>query len=278
MRQMDLSPHFHEGAGFVNISIQWVLVAWGSATVLMLLVWGMYRMTQRNAVLADVGFCIGFALIVLVYGWLATGNPYKRSVVSAMGAVYALRLAAYLYWTRVRGATEDRRYQSLRERWGSRAEGLLFVYFVGQAPAMVVMSFPLLVLMENANVQWNAWEVSGVAVWMMGIIGEAMADRQLVRFRGNPANAERVCQDGLWRYSRHPNYFFEGVLWCGYVLMGVGVPYGWVTLIGPVLMIGSLVKLTGIPLAEAQALRSRGEVYREYQRTTSAFFPWFPRK
>ena len=260
------------------LNIQWILVAWVGATALMLLVWGIYRVRQPNAVLADVGFCIGFALIVLGYGWLANGDPYKRSVVTAMGTVYAFRLAGYLYWTRVRGTTEDRRYQSLRERWGHRAEGFLFVYFMAQAIAMVVMSFPLLVLMENANARWNAWEFSGVAVWMIGVVGEAWADRQLVRFRRDPANAGRVCQEGLWRYSRHPNYFFEGVLWCGYVLMGVGVPSGWITLIGPVLMIVSLLKVTGIPLAEAQALQSREREYREYQRTTSPFFPWFPRK
>ena len=137
---------------------------------------------------------------------------------------------------------------------------------------------PLLVLMGNVNSQWSAWEILGVAVWMIGISGEGMADRQLMRFRRDPSNAGKVCRDGLWRYSRHPNYFFEGVLWCGYVLMGVGVPNGWITLVGPVLMIGSLLKVTGIPLAEAQALHSRGDAYREYQRTTSVFIPWFPKQ
>lgn len=275
---MVFQPSTSEGGGLVVMSLQWLLVVWGSATVLMLVVWGIYHQKQQNAVLADVGFCLGFALIVLGSGWLATGDPYKRSVVSAMGAVYGFRLAGHLYWARVRTMTEDRRYQTLRARWGHRAERWLFLYFIGQAPAIVVMSLPLLVLMGNANPQWSAWEILGVAVWMIGISGEGMADRQLMRFRRDPSNAGKVCRDGLWKYSRHPNYFFEGVLWCGYVLMGVGVPNGWITLVGPVLMIGSLLKVTGIPLAEAQALHSRGDAYREYQRTTSVFIPWFPKQ
>lgn len=275
---MQIQVPTNEGAELVGINVQWLLVAWGSVTTLMLVVWGFYYSYSRNAVWADVGFCLCFGILVVVYGSLTIGDPYKRSVVSAMGAVYALRLAGYLYWTRVKGAPEDRRYQALRERWGSRAERWLFGYFIGQAPAMIVMSLPLFVLMDNAKAEWNGWEISGMAVWMIALSGEAMADRQLGRFRRDPANAGRVCRDGWWRYSRHPNYFFEGVLWCGYVLMGVGVPNGWITLVGPFLMIGSLLKVTGIPLAEAQAIHSRGDAYREYQRTTSALIPWFPKR
>ncbi len=260
------------------MSVQWVLFAWGSTSFLMVVVWGIYRVWQRNAVLADVGFCLGFTLIALGSGWLVNGDPHKKLVVSTMGTVYAFRLGSYLYWTRVRGTTEDRRYQALRERWGSRAERFLFMYFMGQSPAMVVMFLPLLVLMGNNNPQWNVWEFSGVMVWMIGVGGEAIADRQLMRFRREPENAGKVCRDGFWKYSRHPNYFFEGVLWFGYVLMAVGVPNGWVTLVGPLLMIGSLLKVTGIPLTEAQAVQSRGDAYREYQRTTNTFIPWFPKQ
>ena len=260
------------------MSVQWLLVAWASATLLMLVVWGIYYVYQRNAVLADVGFCLGFALMALGTGWLAAGNPIKKSVVSAMGTVYALRLGGYLYLTRFTGNPEDRRYQALRERWGSRAERFLFMYFIGQAPAMVVMFLPLLVLMGNNNPHWHVWEFSGVVVWMIGAGGEAMADHQLMRFRREPANAGKVCKEGFWKFSRHPNYFFEGVLWCGYVLMAVGMPNGWITLVGPLLMVWSLLKVTGIPLTEARAVQSRGEAYREYQRTTNAFIPWIPKQ
>jgi len=255
----------------------WFVITWGSATVLMLMLWMVYRTVRRNAVLADVGFCVGFALTVLIAGWVSTGDPVKRSVIVAMGMLYALRLGGYLFWTRVRGALEDRRYQFLRAHWGGRAEGYLFLYFMVQAPAMVVLSLPLLVLMHQASPHWNGWECGGLVVWMVGFGGEAIADWQLLRFRATVGNAGNVCRDGCWRYSRHPNYFFEGMIWCGYVLMSIGVPHGWMTLIGPTLMVLSLLKVTGIPLAEAQALRSRGNAYREYQRTTNSFFPWFPK-
>jgi len=117
----------------------------------------------------------------------------------------------------------------------------------------------------------------GVIVWALGVGGEAVADAQLKRFRQDPGNRGKTCRRGLWRYSRHPNYFCEGVHWCTYVVMSIGLPDWWLTLVGPVVMIGALLKVSGIPMAEAQALASRGEDYREYQRTTNAFIPWFPR-
>jgi steroid 5-alpha reductase family enzyme len=107
--------------------------------------------------------------------------------------------------------------------------------------------------------------------------GESLADRQLSRFRQDPRNRGRVCRDGLWRYSRHPNYFFEWLHWWAYVALAAGSPLWWIAVAGVAMMLLFLTRVTGIPPTEAQALRSRGEAYREYQRTTSAFFPWPPR-
>jgi steroid 5-alpha reductase family enzyme len=132
--------------------------------------------------------------------------------------------------------------------------------------------------MQNPSPTFTLWELAGGLLWLAAVGGEWVADRQLVRFRADPVNRGRTCRDGLWRYSRHPNYFFEALHWWAYVLMGVGVPFGWVTLLGPLLMTVALLKISGFPLAEAQALASRGEDYRNYQRTTSAFIPWFPKQ
>ena len=117
----------------------------------------------------------------------------------------------------------------------------------------------------------------GVAIWAIGVAGEAVADAQLARFRADPGHRGRTCRAGLWRYSRHPNYFFEWLTWWAYVAIAWGAPHGWVALFGPAVMLLFLFKVTGIPYTEAQALRSRGDDYRAYQRTTSAFVPWFPR-
>ena len=110
----------------------------------------------------------------------------------------------------------------------------------------------------------------------MALAGESAADRQLEAFRRDPANRGKTCRVGLWRVSRHPNYFFEWLVWVAYFVFALASPWGWVTIYCPALMLFFLFRVTGIPATEAQALKSRGEDYRQYQRTTSAFFPWFP--
>jgi steroid 5-alpha reductase family enzyme len=117
----------------------------------------------------------------------------------------------------------------------------------------------------------------GLAVWLAALTGEGVADRQLNRFRDDPAHRGQTCRDGLWRYSRHPNYFFEWCHWFGYVALAWGSPLAWLSWLGPMLMYVFLRWISGIPFTEQQALRTRGDDYREYQRRTSAFFPWFPK-
>ena len=259
--------------------MNWELPAWALLLTAPMMVglWLVYRWVHRNASLADVGFCVGFGLVAIGFGLMTTGDVSHRLVVAAMATVYAFRLAAHHAVNRIRGGVEDQRYQSLRQKWGNRAEWYFFAYFAGQAVAVTVFSVPLLVLMSNPEATWYAWELLGLGIWAMGVGGEAVADGQLNRFRRDPGNQGKTCRRGLWRYSRHPNYFFEGVHWCAYVVMGIGLPGWWLTLLGPVVMIGALLKVTGIPLAEKQAVASRGEDYREYQRTTNAFIPWFPK-
>ena len=117
----------------------------------------------------------------------------------------------------------------------------------------------------------------GICVWLASLVGESIADLQLARFRSNPRNRGKTCRDGLWRYSRHPNYFFEWLHWFAYVCLAWGSPWFVLSLIGPALMLVSLCWVSGIPFVEAQSLRSRGDDYREYQRTTSMLIPWFPK-
>jgi steroid 5-alpha reductase family enzyme len=112
---------------------------------------------------------------------------------------------------------------------------------------------------------------------VLALAGETVADRQLAAWRAHPGNRGRACRAGLWRYSRHPNYFFEWLHWFAYVLLAVGSPLAWLAWLGPLLMFASLNWITGIPYTEAQALRSRGDDYRRYQAETSRFFPWPPR-
>jgi steroid 5-alpha reductase family enzyme len=179
---------------------------------------------------------------------------------------------------RVLSESEDGRYAMLREQWGERTQPYLFIFFQVQAFWAVLFALPMLVAAYN-DAPAPAWyDFLGVAIWLIAVGGEALADAQLNRFRRDPATKGQVCTNGLWRYSRHPNYFFEWVHWWAYVAMGFAGPWGWLTLGGPAVMLLFLTKITGIPPTEKRAVQSRGDAYRRYQQTTSAFFPWPPKR
>lgn len=254
-----------------------MLLAWLLMAVVMAVLWLVQRAT-RNAGVVDVGWAGGLGALVVLYALLAPGDPLRRVLVGVLAGAWSLRLASYILTNRVLGRSEDGRYQALRARWGERAQPYFFVFFQAQAVLDVLFSLPFLVAMTNPRQGIGAWGVAGVLVWLAAVAGEAVADRQLAAFRADPVNRGRTCRVGLWRASRHPNYFFEWVHWWSYVLLAVGSPWWALTLVGPALMAFFLFKVTGIPATEAQALVSRGEDYRDYQRTTSAFIPWFPKK
>jgi steroid 5-alpha reductase family enzyme len=196
-------------------------------------------------------------------------------VVAALAATWGLRLGAHL-WVRVAGEAEDGRYQQMRRAWGATADGRFLVFFQLQAGAAVLFALPMLAA-GRSPAPWGLLDTIGVAIWAIGLGGEALADGQLAAFRAAAGNKGRVCQVGLWRYSRHPNYFFEWVHWWAYVALAVHSPLWWIPLAGVVAMGYTITRVTGIPPTEVQAIRSRGEAYRAYQRTTSAFVPWPPR-
>lgn len=254
-----------------------VLTAYLVMAVVMVGLWVLQRRV-RNASIAEVGWCMGLMLVVL---WYTTQVDVgiERIILTAMLVVfYAGRLGRYILFSRVIGKEEDPRYRRLREQWGASEPVNMFLYFQLQAVAVAVFSIPFLVVLWNPRPPTAVVELLGLLIWGVAIAGESRADRQLAYFRADPQNQGRVCREGLWRYSRHPNYFFEWLHWCSYVVMTMGAS-GWIfTLIGPIGMGWALLKLTGIPPAEAQALASRGEEYRDYQRTTNAFFPWSPKK
>jgi steroid 5-alpha reductase family enzyme len=235
--------------------------------------------THHNASLADAGWCAGLIGAVVWYALMVEGDLARRILVALMISLYGLRLGSYILFDRVLGKQEDPRYRSVRRRWGRQEPALMLAYFLLQAAAITVFSLPPLLVMHNQRPGFSLWELLGVMLWAVAVTGEATADRQLAVFRRRLWNRDRVCRTGLWRYSRHPNYFFEWLHWWSYVVMALALPAGnwWATLIGPLVMGWALLKVTGIPLAEARALESRGDDYRIYQETTSAFIPWPPR-
>ncbi len=254
-----------------------LVTAYGVMVCAMLALWLADRRIQ-NASIADVGWCVGLVSTVVWYGWSTVGDFERKILLLSMASLYGLRLGLYILLYRVIGQEEDARYRRLRREWGSSEPVKMFAYFQLQAAAVALFSLPFLVLMQNVVPPFSFWELAGFLVWLLAVTGEGFADWQLARFRSKPWNRDRVCREGLWFYSRHPNYFFEWLHWWAYVVMAVGTA-GWLlTWVGPVAMGWALLKVTGVPLAEAQALRSRGEDYRVYQQTTNRFLPWWPKR
>jgi steroid 5-alpha reductase family enzyme len=224
----------------------------------------------------DAVWSLSIAILAPLYALLGGGDPWRRLAFAVVGAAWSLRLGLYILirvWRH--HPHEDRRYRTLREKWPGPGRFLLF--FELQAVIAVLFSLPFLLAALNPRPGLGGIEIAGLALALLGIVGESTADWQAQRFKRDPANKPRVVNVGLWHYSRHPNYFFESVVWWGFFLAALGSPYGAATIVCPLLMLYLLLNVTGIPLTEKHSLESRGDVYREYQRTTSRFVPWFPK-
>jgi steroid 5-alpha reductase family enzyme len=248
---------------------------WAVMAVVMAALW-MIQLRRSNAGFVDVAWSFGTALLGVYFAWSTGGLVGRRVMVGLMAAAWGVRLGSHLI-RRVLSEAEDGRYQALRASWGAKAHARFFAFFQVQAFWAVMFATPMLVAARSSRPVLGCLDALGVAIWLVALTGEAVADRQLAAFRIRPENRGKVCQTGFWRYSRHPNYFFEWLHWWAYVSIGLVAPLGWLTLLGPAVMLYFLFKVTGIPPTEARALATRGDAYRDYQRTTSVFVPWPPR-
>ncbi|HBO45635.1 MAG TPA: hypothetical protein DD670_17250 [Planctomycetaceae bacterium] len=244
---------------------------------MMSLLWLVQRRTG-NAGIVDAGWAASIGILGLFYATTSGGYLPRRILVGVLIGIWSARLTIYLMMDRVVGKPEEGRYRTLREKWGPASQQRLFLFFQTQAVAALFFSIPVLIVAWHPAARATFWDVTGVLIWCVSVGNTILADRQLARFKRQPKNRGRTCREGWWRYSRHPNYFFEWLHWWSYAALSVGGPYWWFTLAAPAVMLHFLLNVTGIPPTEAQALASRGDDYREYQQTTHAFFPWFPKK
>jgi steroid 5-alpha reductase family enzyme len=252
----------------------------GSAAVIlvMLLLW-LLGLQLHNFSYVDLGWSANFVLLTLIYGVLGEGDLTRRIMICAMYALWGGRLALHLA-TRIIGEPEEGRYVQLRAEWSAKGKvnGKFLAFFQLQALLNIVLGLPMLFAVMNPAASLHPLEIAGALVWAVALLGESLADAQLKAFKKNPANKGKVCNVGLWGWSRHPNYFFEWTIWIGYALFALASPYGWLCLALPVLMLHFLLNVTGVKATEEQAVRSKGEAYRHYQRTVSAFVPLPPKK
>lgn len=247
-----------------------------AATGIMLCLYLVQR-RSRDAGIVDAGWALGLAGAAAACAALADGNPAHRLALAAVACPWGLRLGVYLLRDRVLRGEEDGRYAALRADWGPRADRNFLFLFLFQAALIPLFSVPFLAVAAHPG-PFRWWHAAGVLVGWGAILGESVADRQLARFRAVPEHRGQTCRSGLWAYSRHPNYFFEWLHWWSYAALGAGYLAGCVALLGPIIMFAFLHRVTGIPYTERQALKSRGDDFRAYQREVNAFFPWFPRQ
>ena len=247
----------------------------------MLAAWA-FGLSRRNGGWTDVfwtfgtgGALVGAALFPLP----PADMPQPRQwLVAALVALWAIRLGGYIAG-RVGSHPEDPRYARFRADWGpAYARNMLWVT-LPQAPAAALLALSVVTAARAPQPGLALRDVLGAAVLVLALLGETLADAQMQRFKAEPANKGKVCDAGLWGWSRHPNYFFEWMVWLAFPVIGLdpGRPLTWLSLAAPLVMFVLLTRISGVPPLEAAQLKSKGEAYRAYQRRVSAFFPLPPK-
>jgi steroid 5-alpha reductase family enzyme len=255
-----------------------VLIA---CSALMVLAWRVQQSTG-NSSWVDVAWTFGTGLagIALTLWPLgAAGLSARQIVVSLIVAVWSLRLGIHILRRALRGK-DDPRYARLRETWGQSYAWKMPAFLQVQALSVFILACFIMLAGRNPAGGFGVLDVIALIVAIVSIGGEAVSDEQVHRFSSNPANKGLICEDGLWGWSRHPNYFFEWLIWVAYALFaiaGFAWGWGWIAWLGPVVMYLVLVHASGIPPTEEHMLQSRGDAFRDYQRRVSKFLPLPPK-
>ena len=243
--------------------------------VIMFFVW-LWSYKLKNAGVVDIFWSYNFPVIAVILLLFAPAFEPRKILLCSMIIIAGARLGTHLAIRIFKHLhQEEPRYKQIREDWGKNAEKKMAGFFQMQAASNVLLAIPFFISAMNTKPEISPLEYTGVVLWIISVMGEAISDQQLANFKKNAANKGKVCDTGLWNYSRHPNYFFEWLMWVSYFVFALASPYGYIAVISPAIILFLLLKVTGIPTTEQQSLKTKGDAYREYQKTTSKFLPWF---
>ena len=238
--------------------------------------WFVAALKLRRNDVADVAWGTGFIILALVGQFSAAAVSIRGITVTALVTIWGLRLSLHI-GLRNQEKAEDPRYRKWREEWGNHATvRAYFQIFLLQGLLIVVILMPVTYILSHRNIALTSFDGIGVAVWLVGFLFEAIGDLQLTRFKKDASNSGRVITSGLWKFTRHPNYFGEVTLWWGVWLIACSFPGGWETVFGPATITALILFVSGIPLLER---KYQGNIqFEEYKRRTSAFFPLPPKR
>ncbi len=255
-----------------------MFLATAGAVVAFMLVGWLISVALKDASIVDILWGAGFALVAWVAFAVGDGYDGRKWLITILASLWGLRLSFYLFW-RNHGKGEDYRYQAMRRHWGPRFTIIsLFTVFGLQGVLMYVISIPLQVAqLSGTPGELTILDYLGTAIFAIGLAFESIGDFQLARFKADPANAGKVMDRGLWRYTRHPNYFGDAVVWWGLFIVAIAEPWNLLVVFSPIIMTILLTRVSGVPLLE-KSLSKRREGYTEYIRRTSSFIPMPPKK
>lgn len=250
------------------------------ATIVVMFISWLWAVRINNFAIVDAVWAFCFLLHALIFFVGSEGFLTRKILLLIMIGVWSFRLGFFLY-RRIKGhhPVEDTRYQHLRFEYQDRFKSRFLLFYFYQAISVSILTLPFIFVFKNNEASGMGWEIAGALYWLLAILGEATADHQMSEFKKsskqNPKMG-RTCNVGLWKYSRHPNYFFESNIWFSFFIFMIGSGIYWGVYSALIILI-LLLKVTGVPPSEAQSLKSRGDEYRHYQKKTSTFFPWFPK-
>ncbi|MAT07015.1 MAG: hypothetical protein CL424_18430 [Acidimicrobiaceae bacterium] len=259
------------------MTVSTALLAAAVAVVVVMLATWLLSLPLRNASIVDITWGLGFVVVAWSVRLQGDTNTGRQWLLVALTTIWGLRLAGYLFW-RNHGEPEDYRYRAMRKRWGDRFPIIsLLTVFTLQGVLMWIVSLPVQLGQVSDTPDVGVLAYVGVALWVVGITFETVGDAQLARFKSDPANEGRVLDTGLWRYTRHPNYFGDCCVWWGIALVAAESGTGAWGIIGAVVMTVLLLRVSGVALLE-KSLRKRKPDYQAYVERTSAFVPLPPKR